>query len=131
MNSQEQRWYLSRDGQQHGPFSDADLVNFARLGQLQENDLIWRDGFENWRPAMTIFPKPQPTPTQVSPANKPVRVRAVQQAVERPVRRAASGLTWTKALIALACSAAIGAAGGYVYKHAAGRAEPMQSTGRS
>jgi len=50
------QWYLARDGQQFGPLSEAELAKFIDLGHLQPTDLLWRDGFPDWRPAMVVFP---------------------------------------------------------------------------
>ena len=50
------QWYIAREGQQFGPISDAELAKFIELGHLQPNDLIWREGFPDWRPAMVVFP---------------------------------------------------------------------------
>jgi hypothetical protein len=48
-------WYLSRDGQQHGPLSAAELAKFIELGHLRPDDLLWREGFADWRPASLVF----------------------------------------------------------------------------
>src|SRR5262245_2279544 len=50
------QWYLARDGQQYGPLAEAELVKFIELGHLHANDLVWREGFPDWRPALTVFP---------------------------------------------------------------------------
>lgn len=50
------QWYLAREGQQFGPISEAELAKFIELGHLQPNDLLWREGFPDWRPAMVVFP---------------------------------------------------------------------------
>lgn len=63
------QWYLAREGQQFGPISDAELAKFIELGHLQSNDLLWREGFPDWRPAMVVFP-PR-TPTQGRPGAGP------------------------------------------------------------
>jgi len=129
MNLRANQWYLSRNGQQHGPFSDADVANFARLGQLQANDLIWREGFANWRPALTIFPEPLP-----ASAPYPTR-RTVASQVDVPPRQANGSLptrgpNWKVVLIALATSAVIGAVSGYAYRYALSRAAaPMPRSG--
>ena len=129
MNLRANQWYLSRNGQQHGPFSDADVANFARLGQLHANDLIWREGFANWRPAQTIFPEPLP-----ASAPYPTR-RTVAAEVDAPRRQpigpaSRRGPTWKVVLIALATSVVIGAIGGYAYRYALTRAaEPMPRGG--
>ena len=53
------QWYLAREGQQYGPLSDAELAKFMELGHLQSNDLLWREGFTDWRPALVVFPQRQ------------------------------------------------------------------------
>jgi hypothetical protein len=50
------QWYLARDGQQYGPISEAEMAKFVELGHLQSTDLLWREGFPDWRPAMVVFP---------------------------------------------------------------------------
>jgi hypothetical protein len=57
------QWYLARDSQQFGPLSDAELARFIELGHLQPTDLLWRDGFPDWRPAMVVFPAMRGPPT--------------------------------------------------------------------
>jgi GYF domain 2 len=58
------QWYLARDGQQFGPISEAELAKFIELGHLQPNDLLWREGFPDWRPAMVVFPPRTNTPAR-------------------------------------------------------------------
>ena len=48
-------WYLARDGQQHGPLSENEMRAFVDLGHLRPDDLIWRAGFADWRPAPEVF----------------------------------------------------------------------------
>jgi uncharacterized protein DUF4339 len=50
------QWYLARDGQQFGPISEAEMAKLVELGHLQPTDLLWREGFPDWRPAMVVFP---------------------------------------------------------------------------
>jgi len=80
------QWYLAREGQQFGPISDAELAKFIELGHLQPTDLLWREGFPDWRPAMVVFPpqdrtapgtgsvltsaRPGPQPSRREPANR-------------------------------------------------------------
>ena len=58
------QWYLARDGQQYGPLSDAELSKFIELGHLQPSDLLWREGFPDWRPALVVFPQRPPAATR-------------------------------------------------------------------
>src|SRR5262245_49777858 len=63
------QWYLAREGQQYGPLSEAELAKFVELGHLQPNDLLWREGFPDWKPALVLFPpKPKPAPAAKRPA---------------------------------------------------------------
>jgi hypothetical protein len=62
------QWFLAREGQQYGPLSDAELGKFVELGHLQPNDLLWREGFPDWRPALVLFPpKPKASPAAKRP----------------------------------------------------------------
>ena len=54
------QWYLARDGQQYGPLSEVELGKFIELGHLQPTDLLWREGFTDWRPALVVFPPRKP-----------------------------------------------------------------------
>jgi len=56
--SSQHQWYLARDGQQYGPLTDPELAKFVELGHLQPTDLLWREGFPDWRPALSVFPPP-------------------------------------------------------------------------
>jgi hypothetical protein len=66
-------WYLARDGQQFGPITEAEMAKLVEMGHLQPNDLLWRDGFPDWRPALVVFPQrgpslaPGPRPTRAAP----------------------------------------------------------------
>ncbi len=48
-------WYLARDGRQHGPLAESEMMKFLELGHLRPGDLVWRAGFVEWRPASTVF----------------------------------------------------------------------------
>lgn len=74
-------WYLARDGQQHGPISAAEMNKIIELGYLLPTDLVWHQGFEDWKPASEAFPKkaelqaaanpPQAGSSQAAPAPAP------------------------------------------------------------
>ena len=64
-----QEWHYARGGQQLGPVSSAKLKHLASTGQLSATDLIWKDGWEDWREAASIkglFQEPVPVPTSYS-----------------------------------------------------------------
>ena len=77
--TEENVWYLARDGKQHGPLTHLEMTKLVELGHLRTADLVWRPGFDNWRPAPTVFdfapapPPPQPAVTtpQASTAMRP------------------------------------------------------------
>src|SRR5262245_6870782 len=50
----ETQWFYSSDGGQAGPVSDVELKALATSGQLKPNDLVWRDGLADWKPATTV-----------------------------------------------------------------------------
>ncbi|MFN3868739.1 MAG: GYF domain-containing protein [Hyphomicrobiaceae bacterium] len=60
-------WYIARDGQQHGPLSDAEMRLFVDGGHLRSSDLLWRPGFPDWKPAPQVFPPRQSEPKPVVP----------------------------------------------------------------
>ncbi|MFK7817676.1 MAG: DUF4339 domain-containing protein [Planctomycetaceae bacterium] len=47
-------WYYAIDGQQFGPISNRELHDLAGNGGLQPTDLVWQDGFGDWRQASTV-----------------------------------------------------------------------------
>jgi hypothetical protein len=63
----QQQWYLARDGKQHGPISEPELVQFLEQGHLLPTDLLWREGFADWRPAMTVFAPRGPAASRPPP----------------------------------------------------------------
>jgi uncharacterized protein DUF4339 len=65
------QWYIARDGQQYGPLSEAELGRFVDLGHLQPTDLLWREGFPDWRPAMVVFPPRASTLGRPGPTARP------------------------------------------------------------
>lgn len=63
------QWFLARDGKQHGPLSSTELKKLVELGHLKQTDLLWRQGFADWRPAPSVFQtdpaaQPQTAPPQ-------------------------------------------------------------------
>lgn len=67
----EAQWYIARDGNQHGPLSDAEMKKLVELSYLRPTDLIWRQGFSDWRPALAVFPQQQPEAPAPAPAPSP------------------------------------------------------------
>lgn len=63
----EVQWYIARDGQQHGPLSEAEMRLFVDGGHLRPTDLLWRPGFSDWRAAPQVFPPPSADPPPPAP----------------------------------------------------------------
>lgn len=47
-------WYLLHDDSQFGPLSDRELLLLAERGGLKADDLLWRSGFEDWKPVHEV-----------------------------------------------------------------------------
>lgn len=66
------QWFIARDGKQHGPVSDVELKKLMELAHLKPTDLVWRQGFSDWRTAASVFPAiveaPRPAPPAPAPA---------------------------------------------------------------
>lgn len=64
------QWFIARDGKQHGPVSDFEFKKIIELAHLKPTDLVWRQGFTDWRTASSVFPElaPEPAPAPSPPA---------------------------------------------------------------
>ena len=49
-----QEWRYAKDDQQHGPISSADLKQLVADGGLSPGDLVWKEGWSEWRLAKTV-----------------------------------------------------------------------------
>jgi hypothetical protein len=47
------RWYWNKNGKTAGPITWGELQQLAQKGRLRANDLVLRDGRQNWQPAST------------------------------------------------------------------------------
>jgi uncharacterized protein DUF4339 len=47
-------WYLARGDQQWGPLANRELLLLAERGGLKTDDLLWRPGFESWKPVREV-----------------------------------------------------------------------------
>lgn len=48
-------YYLHRDGQNHGPYTDEQIKQFVTAGQVAQTELICPEGGSDWVPASTLF----------------------------------------------------------------------------
>ena len=49
-------WYCHINGQQYGPVAEQELSDWVRETRLAGEDLVWRNGWDNWRPARQVWP---------------------------------------------------------------------------
>src|SRR5262249_1444406 len=68
-------WYYIHDGERVGPVTVGRLRRRTRRGQIRPDDLVWKPGLRNWKPAAQIvglFPRRDPvTPATQVPARGP------------------------------------------------------------
>jgi hypothetical protein len=50
----QQQWYYSSKGQKHGPVAPEKLKALAASGQIQQADLVWKEGMAQWSEARNI-----------------------------------------------------------------------------
>ncbi len=46
-------WYYLKNGEQKGPVPKEFVQELARSGQLQQTDLVWTEGMQDWLPAQS------------------------------------------------------------------------------
>jgi hypothetical protein len=89
-------WYYARENQQAGPVSAAELKRLADAGQLQPDDLVWREGMPDWAPAHNVrglFAEAVPV-AAVSPVAAVARTNPAQ-----PLRHPFDGLIdWSRTI---------------------------------
>ena len=79
-------WHYSKDDEKTGPVSSGDLRQLASDGTLLPDDMVWKEGWADWKPAKSIkglFPQnapPPPTPAKTRKA--PDAIRAATQAAD-------------------------------------------------
>jgi hypothetical protein len=68
-------WFLLHDDRQFGPLSDRELLLLAERGGLKADDLLWRSGFDEWKPVSAVcgttaatLPASDTAPVQVAGA---------------------------------------------------------------
>ncbi|MDB6068903.1 MAG: hypothetical protein JWL81_74 [Verrucomicrobiales bacterium] len=78
----EMNCFLSRNGQQAGPFTENDVTRMRREAAIVGSDLFWRNGMAEWRTITSVFetdalPPPLPSPVVsriADPFDSPPRV---------------------------------------------------------
>jgi hypothetical protein len=85
-------WHLVRAGKPFGPLSELEFSKFIELGHLEETDLLWRDGFSEWRSAIVVFPELREVqlPSHAEPLECSIAVGELLVAATPVSRRATS-----------------------------------------
>ena len=75
-------WFYERNGERQGPVSGSELKQMAKNGDLQPDNLVWKEGMPEWKSASSIkelFPQAaavrQPPSLPPLPSKSPVAVR--------------------------------------------------------
>ncbi len=66
-------WYYSQDGNQMGPVSLEAILKAAKNGLIKPNDMVWKDGWPDWKkaskaPELAAALKGETKPAAVKPA---------------------------------------------------------------
>jgi len=66
-------WYLSRDGEQHGPYDHEHFLQLIQDGNIVADDLVWNDAKEEWATLSTLglIEQEVPAPDVSPPAQQP------------------------------------------------------------
>ena len=65
-------YYVSRGGQQYGPYSLAQLQSMSSQGQVDANDFAWAEGMASWQPVSQVLASASPAPAaQAQPQVQP------------------------------------------------------------
>jgi hypothetical protein len=67
------QWYSGRDGQQYGPFEEAQMMSMVADGRVLSSDLVWREGLAQWVPASSV---PELFPSGANPLTQQQTFRA-------------------------------------------------------
>src|SRR5262252_6566507 len=86
-------YWVSRGGQQYGPYSLADLQKYVAAGNILPNDMARSESMNQWLPVSQILagggaPAPQP-PAPQPMAPQPQQPQAPQPQAQQPVQPAA------------------------------------------
>jgi len=66
--------WIGRNGERHGPYTESDVRQWLRSGQLSREDLAWYEGLADWQPLSVLFPDSiaeTPSPTNTAPPMPP------------------------------------------------------------
>lgn len=108
------QWYYASEGEQRGPVNETDLREMVASGELQAENLVWRDGMGDWlplgkvpelstaiTPAETAGPAPVSEPP-ATPGNSPYQP-PVTPAGPSPAGADIPSYLWQSIVVTLLC----------------------------
>ena len=88
------KYYISRAGQQYGPYSLEDLRNMQAQHQVDVNDLAWAEGMPAWTPLSQVLGStPAPAAAPVAAPYTPAPRRSISHHNIRRKRKPRRRLT--------------------------------------
>jgi len=105
-------WFVrTSTGDQYGPATNRTLQNWISQGRVSSDCLIWRAGWDQWRPAVTALgqqpsattgPIPRPTPIDAPAKEKSDQLAAIETDTVAPLRRDSKRRSLTLVYVLLA-----------------------------
>lgn len=90
-------WFITRDGQQHGPITELEFRKLIELGHLKGTDFVWHEGAPDWMPGTQFLElrakeasreAGKPEPARLDGASRrSANSRALEATSQRPMRR--------------------------------------------
>jgi hypothetical protein len=90
-------WYISRDGQRAGPYTNDEFARFEEAGRLRPTDQVWQTGMQSWiaysdHDARTVAGRLVDRDTAGSSAKADDETCAICLLVQRAMRAVAKGV---------------------------------------
>ena len=118
-------WYVSTpNGERFGPVDEHGFQNWIREGRVQQDDLVWQDGWPEWKTAQEVLAARQPStpagaveppparvglePPETRQAENDSSASAVKIEVDRPVPQTKRKSTTIVICLVVACLLLIG-----------------------
>ena len=79
-------WYINIDGNQAGPYSEADFESMRAQGMIPPNAYVWKEGMANW-----VFASELPGGTPAAPTMQPPPSSWPAPGVYQPTTPASTG----------------------------------------
>jgi len=105
-------WHYSKNGQQHGPVSEAELIAMVQNRSVAPTDLAWNKGMDGWKPireitaltvqSVNVVPASGQASPYQAPASQPQSVS--QSSANTPV----PSYLWQSIIVTIFCCLPLG-----------------------